>query len=414
MTDIYPRFLESRLLEALSDSPIVLLEGPRQCGKTTLARRALESLGYAYIACDTPANKRRAQEDAAGLVAELPERAILDEVQNVPEIFSVLRGEVDRRRVPGRFLLTGSSHVLSLPKLTDSLAGRIEFLRLHPLSQSEIARWRPDFLPALFGEGFRTGRHARLGPTLRDLVVAGGYPPALSRSTVTKRVRWHRSNLSGVIRGDILELLRVDNPGLLRDIMSNASACTSGVQNVNGIASDLQSTMPTVKRYLGVLEQMFLLERLRPWHRSRPRRLVKAPKLHLGDTGLACGLLNTDADALKNDRLLYGNMLETYVYQELRRQSSWQDFEVDFYHFRHKEQAEVDIVLMGSGGSVAGVEVRAGSSVGASDFRGLRLLAEAAGKRFVRGVVLYDGEACTRHGERLQAVPIRRLWEPPE
>jgi hypothetical protein len=160
-----------------------------------------------------------------------------------------------------------------------------------------------------------------------------------------------------------------------------------------------------------LLARVFLLEELPPWHSNRLSRLIKTPKLHLGDTGLACALLGVDAAALAADRPLMGQLLETFVFQELRREASWRDDPMAFHHFRDKDGVEVDMVIEGAGQRVAGVEVKAASTVRTDDFRGLRKLKESAGERFAGGVVLYDGEVIAPFGERLFAVPLRRLWE---
>ena len=206
---LYPRYAEPRLAEALADSPVVLIHGPRQCGKTTLARRIGERAGYAYFNFDEPAALAAATEDPAGFVADLPERTILDEVQHAPQLFSALKLAVDRRRTPGRFLLTGSANVLLVPRLSDSLAGRMEILRLHPLSQAELARRPPDFLDALFHGAFKTRTLARLGKDLVERIAAGGYPPALARPA-GRRAVWYRDYVETLVQRDLRDLARIN------------------------------------------------------------------------------------------------------------------------------------------------------------------------------------------------------------
>ena len=162
-----------------------------------------------------------------------------------------------------------------------------------------------------------------------------------------------------------------------------------------------------------LLERVFLLERLPSWHTNRLSRLVKRPKLHVGDTGVACALLGIDAAGLDKDRQSLGSMLETFVLQELRRQASWRPAPPDFFHFRDRDDFEVDIVLEQGHSAVAGVEVKAAATIREADLRGLRKLKNAAGKRFVAGVVLYDGSATIEFRDGLFAVPVRRLWERP-
>lgn len=409
--DLYPRFVVPRLNEALADTPVVLIHGPRQCGKTTLAQSVGDAAGYAYISFDNDVLCAAAQADPVGFVADLPERVVLDEVQRVPGLFTSLKAAVDRDRRPGRFILTGSANVLLVPKLADSLAGRMEILRLYPLAQAELARLRPGFLEALFGDWFKSESHPRLGLELAERIVAGGYPAALARSNPRRRAAWYRDYLETLVQRDVRALARVSALDALPRLMTLAAGQTARLLNVADLAAPFQLSRPTIRDYVTLLERIFLLEELPSWHNNRLSRLVKTPKLHLGDTGLACALLGVDASALSADRAVLGQMLETFVYQELRRQASWLEEPVAFHHFRDKDGVEVDIVLERGGRQVAGVEVKAAATVTAADFNGLRKLKEAAGARFTAGAVLYDGEMMVPFGDRLFAVPIRMLWE---
>ncbi len=410
-TPIYPRFVEPPLIEALADTPVVLIHGPRQCGKTTLAQMVGEKEGYTYLSFDNDVTLAAATADPVGFVADLPERTILDEVQRAPGIFTALKSVVDRQRTPGRFLLTGSANGLLVPKLADSLAGRMGIQRLHPLSQAEILGREPDFLPALFGGGFKTGAHERLGDRLAEIVATGGYPPALARNTARRRGAWYRDYVETLIQRDVRDLARIRSLDTLPRLLSLAAGQTATLINVSDLAGPFQVSRPTIREYVTLLSRVFLLEELPPWHHNCLKRLVKTPKLHLADTGLACALLGLDAKGLWKDRAAFGRLLETFVYQELRRQGSWHDEHIRFHHLRDKDMVEVDIVLERGAGQLAGVEVKAASTVTAADFRGLRKLKEASGERFAGGVVVYDGETSASFGDGLYAVPIRTLWE---
>ncbi len=413
MSDValFPRFAEARLTEALADSPVVLIHGPRQCGKTTLAQIVGRRSGYAYLSFDDDVARNGAQADPAGFVADLPERAILDEVQRVPALFAAIKTAVDRKRVAGRFLLTGSANVLLLPKLADSLAGRIQILRLHPLAQCELARREPGFLDKLFSGAFKTRRTERLAGELAERIVAGGYPAALARPTGRRRAAWYRDYLEALVQRDVRDLARINALDTLPRLLAFAAAQTSRLLNVTDLAAPFQLSRPTIRDYVTLLHRVFLLETLPPWHSNRLSRLVKTPKLHIGDTGLVCALLGVDAAALVADRPLFGQLLETFAFQELRRQASWHDEPSAFHHFRDKDGAEVDIVIERGARLLAGVEVKAAATVAPADFRGLRKLKEAAGNRFRGGVVLYDGETSASFGDGLYAVPLRTLWE---
>ncbi len=410
-TYFYPRFIRPRLMEALADAPVVLLHGPRQCGKTTLARQAGEDEGFAYFSFDDEVQRAAVLSDPVGYVADLPARVILDEIQRVPELFTTLKAAVDARREPGRFILTGSANVLLIPRLADSLAGRMEILRLHPLTQAELAGNSPNFLPALLQGRLKTGiQGQRLGRDLAERVAAGGYPPALKRSSPKRRAVWYRDYAETLVQRDIRDLARINRMDALPRLLTLAAGQTARLLNVSDLAAPFQVTRPTIREYMTLLSRIFLLEELPPWHSNRISRLIKTPKLHLVDTGLACALLGLDADGLWEDRVVFGQMLETFIFQELKRQAGWLDDAVSFSHFRDKDKTEVDLVLE-CGGRIAGVEVKASSTVTGDDFKGLRKLQQAMEKRFVAGVVMYDGEAVVPFGNQLYAVPICSLWE---
>lgn len=419
-----PRFSERIVSDRLAFSPIVLIHGPRQCGKTTLAQEIGEAGGYQYRTFDDQDTVAEAAADPRGFVAQLPERVVLDEVQKVPELLPALKMVVDRKRVPGRFLLTGSSHVLLVPRLTDTLAGRMLTVRLHPLSQCELAARDSGFPEALLrndlerrcSESLDALRQDSLlhaaAPTLEQRVARGGYPSVQGQPT-KNRFAWFEDYLEYQVLRDVRDSSDLRRPGELLSILNYAVAQTAGLFVATRLGETLGMTLPTVGRYVSMLERVFLMERLSAWASSLHPRLVRTPKLHLGDTGLACALLRMDEMSLDSSagRKAFGPLLETFVFQELRRQLSWRSVPPRLFHFRNHDKVEVDIVLEQGIERVAGIEVKAAGEVDHSDFRGLRKLKDLAGQRFAAGVVLYGGDGYRRFGDDLHAVPLSLLWE---
>lgn len=406
----FPRLIRTRLLEALDDTPAVLIHGPRQSGKTTLTQRVGKERDYIYVTFDDANILAAATEDPVGFVDRLPKRVILDEVQRVPELFTALKREIDRDRLAGRFLLTGSANVLLAPRLSDSLAGRMEILRLYPLAQCEIEEVQPGFLQALFADTFQVSTSRRLGDELVQRVLTGGYPEPYRRAAGRRRREWYRNYIETITQRDIRDLSRLRRLDAIPKLLQMVAGQSAHLFNVSELAGPFQLTRPTIREYVGLLEKIFLVDVLPPWHSNRLKRLVKTPKLHLGDTGLAGAVLGIDVPQLINNRALFGQMLETFVYNELKRQASWHENELGFFHYRDKDQYEVDLVIEQVGGQVAGVEVKAASTVREKDFRGLKRLRQATGRAFSAGVVLYDGDSVLPFGDRLSAVPISILW----
>lgn len=416
--DLYPRFAERIVSARLDYAPVVLIHGPRQCGKTTLAQKIGEAGGYQYRTFDDQEFFAEAKADPGRFVAQLPERVVLDEVQKVPGLFPALKMAVDRERAPGRFLLTGSSHVLFVPRLTESLAGRMQTVNLHPLSQCELATRDSGFPEALLGNDLerRCGESLDApredSPSLEHRVARGGYP-SVQELPAPERFAWFGDYLEYQVMRDVRESSDLRQPGELYSILNYAVAQTASLFIAPRLGDSLDITLPTVRRYVGMLERAFLLERLPAWASSLHPRLTKTPKLHLGDTGLACAMLQVHARrlTLPSGRKIFGPLLETFVFQELRRQLSWRTVPPRMFHFRNLDKVEVDVVLEQGMERVAGIEVKASGSVGTGDFRGLRKLKDLAGRRFAAGVVLYGGDEYQQFGAKLHAVPMSMLWE---
>jgi len=405
----YPRLLQQRLEEALDDTPVVLVHGPRQCGKTTLAKKIGDLRGYTYLSFDDVNLIAAASADPIGFVDRLPDKVILDEIQHVPELFGSIKHAVDKQRSVGRFLLTGSANVLLLPKLSDSLAGRIEIVHLHALSRCEIENSGNGLLGQLFRGKFETGITEKLGTKLAEYVVEGGFPEPLQRSTSRRKRKWYQNYIDTLVLRDIRDLARISNLDSIPKILELASSQSGQLLNKQALAAPFQMSRQTVDSYFTLLQNVFLVDVLQPWHSNRSKRLVKTPKVHMSDTGLASALLGFSAEQLDRDRTMLGHLLESFIYNELRRQASWSDSDVKFYHFRDKDQYEVDIVMEQNGNMVA-VEVKAAATVTEKDFRGLKKLQSLAGPSWKVGVLFFDGEIPLSFGGSLYAIPISGLW----
>jgi len=407
----YPRLLQPRLEEALDDTPVVLIHGPRQCGKTTLAKKVGDLRGYTYLSFDDVNLVAAAKADPIGFVDRLADRVILDEIQHVPELFSSIKHAVDRERSPGRFLLTGSANVLLLPKLSDSLAGRIDIIHLHPLSRCEIESSGNGLLEQLFRGEFEVGVLEKLGSKLAEYVVEGGFPEPHQRKSARRKSQWYANYVETLVQRDIRDLARISNLEAMPKLLQLAAHQSAQLLNKQTLASPFQMSRQTVDSYFTLLQNVFLVDLLPAWHSNRGKRLIKTPKVHMSDTGLASALLGLSVDQLDSDRTMLGHLLESFIYNELRRQASWSDSDIKFYHFRDKDQYEVDIVMEQHGGGVVAVEVKAAATVTEKDFRGLKRLQSMVGSPWKMGIVFFDGEIPLSFGDDLIAMPISGLWD---
>ena len=406
------RTIEHAVNSAMADTPVVLLNGARQTGKTTLARAMAEKTGAEYFTLDDAATLALAASDPVGFIRNLQSPVVLDEIQKAPDLFPAIKVAVDKNRTPGRFLLTGSANVLTLPRLSESLAGRMEVIPLFPFSTGELVGTRERFLTRLF-DG--TIAKTKFTETTQDLAVRltrGGYPEAIQRTAEDRRSAWFASYISTILQRDVRDLARVDALHQLPNLLKLLATRTAGLANLADIGRDAGLPHTTLTRYLALLETVFLVHRLPAWSTNMGKRLVKAPKLHMVDTGLTCHLIGANARRLRDDRVLLGRMLETFVVGELRKQLSWNAPHTSLYHFRTAGGLEVDIVLEQADGSVAGVEVKGSATVTASDFVALQALHDQLGKQFRTGIVLYLGDRVIPFGEKLWLVPVPALWAP--
>ncbi|MBI2986110.1 MAG: ATP-binding protein [Deltaproteobacteria bacterium] len=407
------RHISASLLEALGDNPVVLLHGARQTGKSTLAQwLALNQHPSRYLTLDDVGVLAAAQGDPGGFIAALKEPVVIDEIQRAPELFMAIKAAVDRDRRPGRFLLTGSADVMLLPRLSESLAGRMEILTLWPLSQGEIDGIKESFLDAVFGNELPTKIKIRQDWSgLLARMLRGGYPVVQGRLTEDRQKAWFSSYVSAILQRDVRELASIEGLTVLPRLLSLLAARSTSLLNVSDLSRSVAIPQTTLKRYMALLEMTFLIQTLPAWSSNLNKRLVKAPKLILNDTGLMAYLLGLSRERLVTEGTLAGPLLENFVVMELRKEAAWSRTRPQVFHFRTLTGQEVDVVLEDAAGKLVGIEVKASGTVDGKDFRGLRALAELTGKRFQNGVVLYSGSECIPFGPQLHAIPVNALWE---
>lgn len=407
-TLIYPRYIQSRVTAALADTPVVLLSGPRQAGKTTLVRQ-LAGSERRYLTLDDELTRLAAQEDPVGLIRSL-DSAVIDEIQRAPNLLLAIKKAVDEDRRPGRFLLTGSANLMALPSIADSLAGRMETLVLLPLAQCEITA-NPEssltWLDILFADGILAATQPAVGDALVDKVIRGGYPEALSREDNRRRKTWAKQYIDSLIQRDIKDIASIDKLDQVPRLMRALAQTAGQLCNYSQLGGQVGIDHKTASKYIAIFEQMYLMQRLQPWSGNRLSRLVKTPKLQFNDSGLLSVLLDF-SDPMRQ-RNLFGQLLESYVFAELRKQITWSEGEYGLFYYRDKDQYEVDFVVENASGEIVGIEVKAAASVSLSDLAGLKRLASVAPQNFKAGIILYDGTETLPIGR----VNDRPLWAMP-
>ena len=405
---MFKRFVERRAEEALSDTPVVLIVGPRRAGKTTLVKKMGEA-GRTYITLDDQTVLEAARSDPAGFIRGL-DQAIIDEIQRAPDLLLAIKKTVDEDYRPGRFLLTGSANVLTLPRVADSLAGRMETLEMLPLARAEIEGRTPTFLDRLFEGKLQKPSKAIVGDDLVHSVLLGGFPEAIARESERRRQDWARSYLTSVLTRDLRDIAEVEKLTELPKFVRLLAEHSSQLVNYSQFGASINVSHKTGQRYVGLLEQVFLIATLQPWFTNALKRIVKTPKLHFLDSGLLASTRGLTFDRVKADRGTFGALLESFVFSEVLKLTTASDLRLTPYHFRDRDMREVDIVLERDDGMIAGIEVKASATVKSGDFAGLRALAEACGDRFAFGTVLYDSTDVVPFGDRLAAAPLSCLW----
>jgi uncharacterized protein len=411
---LIPRGIEPELRDILGVSRAAAITGPRQVGKSTLAKQ-LQAAGVVpnYFTLDDEATRAAARADPDGFALSLPRPAVIDEVQRAPDLMLAVKQILDNDPTPGQFLLTGSADLLTARVVADALPGRVEYVNLWPLSQAEIVGTRTSIIDALFGgappqvTGALKGRAASA-----EIVTTGGFPDVLRR-TPRQRARYLRSYVQTILARDLPEIgdVRID-PSKLEQLLRLLAARMSGLVNYAALGRELGLDDKTIKAHSELLAQLFLLYRLRPWSTNLGSRQVKTPKLLLTDTGLTAALIGVDAArySAPDQGAVAGALFECFVVMELVKQATWSAIPVQLFFYRDTEKREVDLVIESASGDIVAVEAKSAAGADATDTRGLRLLRDSLGRRFKAGVVVYSGGHTLPIGDRLWALPLSGLW----
>lgn len=405
---LFPRFAAGRIATALADTPVVMVTGPRQSGKTTLVRQFIAPRRE-YFTLDDETALEAARSDPTGFVRGAGQ-AIIDEVQRAPELLRAIKSAVDSDRRPGRFLLTGSANILTLPQVSESLAGRMEIVSLLPISRAEISGSKSTFLKSAFaGKKVRPGERMT-GDRLVGAVLQGGYPEMLRRDDSLRRRAWARDYIKAIVQRDVRDIAEIEKFDQLPRLLGILARHSGQLVNFTQMGGQIGIDDKTTRKYVGIFEQLFLVHRVVPWFRNEIKRLIKTPKLHFIDSGLLAAELGLTAERAAKDRSTFGALLESFVFSEVMKQATWMEGGFRLNHYRDKDQDEIDIVVEDDLGEVVGIEVKASATVSASDFKGLRKLLNSCGEEFKLGLVLYDGDKVVAFGDRLFAAPISCLW----
>ncbi|MEM1243974.1 MAG: ATP-binding protein [Pseudomonadota bacterium] len=408
---MYQRNIKKKVTTALKDTPVVMLAGPRQCGKTTLVKQIMRQ-NWVYVTLDDINQLEFAKSDPLGFIRYFNDRRIIiDEVQRVPELFLPIKQSIDENRLPGRFLLTGSANAMALPRVADSLAGRLEIVSLLPLADCEIENKPSYFLAKILSGQIPKTKQTRIREQLISKVLSGGFPEALLRKETSRRVSWFNQYILSIVQKDIKDLGQIENLDIIPKLIQMICNQVGSLVNYTKVGNALGLSRQTVARYLQLLEQLFIFQELPAWNRNDNKRLTKTPKVHLVDSGLLCALRRINKEKINRDPVLFGSLLEAYTLCELHRLASWYDEPIYFYHYRDKDQVEVDIVLETMSGDVIGIEVKSSATLKKQDFQGLQRLKKIAGKKFLLGILLYDGDYTNRIEENIFSAPIGILWE---
>jgi predicted AAA+ superfamily ATPase len=415
--ELLPRRAYENIRAAMADTRVVVINGARQTGKSTLARLVMDGDPGAELRYLDEAVVRSAAQADPALFVRHDGLLVLDEVQRVPDLLLAIKHQVDVDPRPGRFLLTGSARLLALQDIPDLLPGRSETIELWPLSQGEIDRTADGFVDAVFEHGaeLTVPQLTMAESPLRredylERALRGGYPEAVRRTDLGRRARFFESYVSDLISRDVRQVSEIERPADMRRLLNLICASMATLAVPAAFANHLRLPASTVKRYLDLLELLYVVHRIPAWSTNLTSRAVATPKLMVVDSGLAGHLVGMTLKRARHPTAPVGPIIENFVLGELARQLSWADEPVRLYHYRDRDKNEVDAILERASGEVVAVEVKAAETVRSEDFRGIQHLMRRLGDQLLAGIVLYAGRQALPFGKRLCALPISALW----
>lgn len=389
------RKIKAPLKDALTDSSVVLLHGARQTGKSTLIQSLIEKEYDAdYITLDDSRFLSAAISNPSGFLESFDSNLAIDEVQRAPGLLPEIKKIVDKNRKPGKFILTGSANVLLVPRVAESLAGRMEILNLFPFSQNEMnqSNFNLNLVNIFFDEKIKLPGKSKKSKVLIDRIILGGYPEVQTRKTTERRNAWFNSYITSILQRDVRELSNIEGITQLPRLLSLFAARAGSLLNIAEFSRSSAIAQTTLKRYIVLLQSAFLIYLLPAYSGNLSKRLIRTPKAYLYDTGLLSYLISADENRFNNDPSLWGVAVENFVLMELLKQISWYNKPLHIYYFRTSSGQEVDFVVERNDGYLIGIEVKTTHSPRAEMFNGLKYLASEMGKRFVRGYLLYNGQ----------------------
>jgi predicted AAA+ superfamily ATPase len=409
---MYRRNLIDKVSESIRFSSATLINGARQTGKSTFLQQAFVGPeGFSYVNLDDLNLLRLAKSDPITFLSQQPNHTAIDEIQRTPELLLPMKKLIDEARATRRFLLTGSANVLTLPKLSESLSGRMEIHTLWPLSQGEILGRKERFPDFIFSNETPTQPTPLSQEAMIEAIIMGGYPEALLQMKAGRGPEWFRSYLATLLQRDVQQISNIEGLAELPHLLQIIASRAGNLINFADISRTTKLNAVTLKRYYTLLQRVYLINEVPAWSTNHEKRLVKSPKVFLNDSGLLCYLRGLNTVALHNERSVLGGVLENFVVMELTKQLGWAEAQYTLTHFRDQAGHEVDVVLESMDKRIVGIEIKASMDIRPCDFNGIRFLAKTAGEHFHRGFLLYMGSEVLRYDENLWALPVSAIWE---